>query len=256
MGEDVGNENRTSDLGRQTSDHRCELRDAGRSCFECCLTVKIERPRSDVRGLTSEVRGPRPDSCQFRQQMFVRVADHLGHAGQGGDFFRGALRIAAGDHDLRLRIFAMNAAYGGAGILVGGGSYGAGVEHDESGRGGLVGALQAPFQQLAFDGGAVGLGGPAAEICYVESCHVLLAPAPVTSLPGIHADSRGFTFQSVSIHACPRKSAERKLFFIHSNAGSGTGSTPDVKAGNPSLRRADVAAGRRDSPWNREAGGR
>jgi hypothetical protein len=25
---------------------------------------------------------------------------------------------------------------------------------------------------LAFDGGAVGLGGPAAEICHVEICHV------------------------------------------------------------------------------------
>ena len=60
--------------------------------------------------------------------MFVRVADDLGHAGEGGDFFRGALRVAAGDDDLGFGIFAMNAADGGAGVLVGRGGDSAGVE--------------------------------------------------------------------------------------------------------------------------------
>ena len=60
--------------------------------------------------------------------MLVRIADHLGYAGQGGDLLWSALRVAAGDHDLRIRIFAMNAADGGPGVLISGGSYGAGVE--------------------------------------------------------------------------------------------------------------------------------
>jgi hypothetical protein len=92
-----------------------------------------------------------------------------------------ALRVAAGDHDLRLRIFAMNAADGGAGVLVSGGRYGAGVENDEAGCRGLVGAFQAPFEQLAFNGGTVGLGGPAAEISHIESRHVSPAPALLPS---------------------------------------------------------------------------
>ena len=64
--------------------------------------------------------------------MLVRIADHLGHAGKGGDFLRSALRIAAGDHDLRVGILPMNAADGGACVLIGRGRYRAGVEDDES----------------------------------------------------------------------------------------------------------------------------
>lgn len=93
----------------------------------------------------------------------------MGHAGQSGDFFRGALRVAAGDHDPCVGIFAMNAADGGAGVLISGSGYGAGVENNESGFRGLVGPLQAAFAELAFDGGAVGLGGSAAEIRHVVS---------------------------------------------------------------------------------------
>ena len=104
--------------------------------------------------------------------MFVRVADYLGNAGKGGDFFWCALRVTAGDHDLRIRILTMNTPNGGPSVLIGRGSYGAGVENNKAGLRGLFGALQTAFPQLAFDSGAVGLGGPAAEVCHVESCHV------------------------------------------------------------------------------------
>src|SRR6185369_135804 len=125
MGEDVGNENRAADVGLRTSDIRCELRD-GDEALRICLTAKIERPRFVARG-------PEPDSSQFREPMFVRVPDHLGDAGEGGDLFRSALRVAASDHDLCIRIFAMNTADGGAGVLVSGGRYGASVENDQAG---------------------------------------------------------------------------------------------------------------------------
>ena len=104
--------------------------------------------------------------------MLMRVADHLSHAWQSGDFFRSSLRVAAGDHNLCVGILAMNATDGGAGVLIRRGGDGAGVEDDESGLGRLFGALQAAFPQLAFDARAVRLRGPAAEICHVESCHV------------------------------------------------------------------------------------
>jgi hypothetical protein len=78
----------------------------------------------------------------------------------------------------------MNAADGGAGVLVSGGRYGASVENDQAGSRGLVSALQAPFEQLVFNRGTVGLSGPAAEICHIESRHVSPAPAPATSFRG------------------------------------------------------------------------
>jgi hypothetical protein len=73
--------------------------------------------------------------------VFVRVADYGTYTREGGDFFRGALRVTAGDHDGGIRICSMNAADGGAGMLVGGGGYGAGVQHNDAGLGWFVGAV-------------------------------------------------------------------------------------------------------------------
>lgn len=103
--------------------------------------------------------------------MLVRVADYQTYARKGGDFFGSALCVAAGDHDPGLGIFPMNAANGGAGVLVGGGGYGAGVEDSDSGIGRLVGALQSALLKLTLDGRAVRLGGAASEILHVESSH-------------------------------------------------------------------------------------
>ena len=77
----------------------------------------------------------------FSKLVLVRVADHRTYAREGGDFFRGALRVAAGDDDLAAGVVAMNAADGGAGVLVGRGGYGAGVEDNDSGLGRVGGAL-------------------------------------------------------------------------------------------------------------------
>ncbi len=104
--------------------------------------------------------------------MLMGISDDAAYAGQGGDFFRRALRVAAGHHNTGVRIFAMNTADGGASVLVGSGGHSTGIEDHESGFRGLAGSLQPALPQLALYGGAVRLGSAAAEICHVESCHV------------------------------------------------------------------------------------
>jgi len=73
----------------------------------------------------------------------------------------------------------MNAADRGAGILVGGGGYGAGVEDNDSGLGGFVGAVQALLPELALDGCAVRLGGAASEIFHVEGSQASILACPM-----------------------------------------------------------------------------
>lgn len=104
--------------------------------------------------------------------MLVRIADDLAHAGQDCNFFRRSLRVAASDHDLSRGVLAMNAANGGAGVLVGCGGYGAGVKNYKLRFRSFTGTFQAALPQLAFESGTVRLRGPAAEIHHVESCHV------------------------------------------------------------------------------------
>ncbi len=100
----------------------------------------------------------------------MRVADHPLHTGEGREFFGRALRITAGDQDLRLGIGALYAAHGGAGIGIGRGSHGAGIEHNKCGSG-LACTEVAPVEQRALDGGAVRLSGAATEIDNVECAH-------------------------------------------------------------------------------------
>jgi hypothetical protein len=54
---------------------------------------------------------------------------------------------------------------------VGGSGYGAGVEDDDGGRCGIGGGGAAAVEELAFEGGAVGLCGAAAELLDVEGGH-------------------------------------------------------------------------------------
>jgi len=67
----------------------------------------------------------------------------------------------------------MHAADGLAHFIVGGRSYGAGVENDQSGFRGRRNGREALCSQAGFDGGSVGLGGSAAEIFYEESIHCI-----------------------------------------------------------------------------------
>jgi hypothetical protein len=102
--------------------------------------------------------------------VFVGVADHGGDAGQGGDFFGGALGIASGDDDSCQGILALHAADGGASVLIGGIGDGASVEYDEIGLRGGDWRQTAGFE-LMFDGGAIGLSGSASEIFDVVGGH-------------------------------------------------------------------------------------
>ena len=65
-------------------------------------------------------------------------------------------------------------SYGVAGLGVGGGGYCAGVEDDDGGRCGIGGRGAATVEELAFEGGAVGLGGTAAEVFYVVGGHLVM----------------------------------------------------------------------------------
>lgn len=103
--------------------------------------------------------------------MFVGVADDLGYARQGGDFFWGALGVASGDDDLAVGILTVDAADGSSGIVVGGSSDRASIQDDDFGAGGASVTLEAALLELALDGGAIGLGGAASEILDIESCH-------------------------------------------------------------------------------------
>jgi len=114
----------------------------------------------------------------LRQLMLVRVADDMSYARQPCDLFGGALRVATGDDNAGLRIPALNAADGRARILIGGSGDGTSIEYDDGSLAGIRGARETEFLELAFESGAVGLGGAATEILYVISGHVLMVTHP------------------------------------------------------------------------------
>ena len=114
--------------------------------------------------------------------MFVRVADYQADAGESCDFFRGALGVAAGDYDLCVGILATYAADGGASVLIGACGDRAGVHYHYRGLRGCRGAGDALRFELAFQSGAVGLSGAAAEVLDVVPGHlVMLAQVRVGS---------------------------------------------------------------------------
>src|SRR5437762_13516287 len=103
--------------------------------------------------------------------MLVRVADHAGDAGQRGNFFRSALRVATGDNNFAVRIGAMNAADRGTSILIRSGGNGAGVQNHELGIGGAGCALEPTIFELTLERGAISLCRPATEILDVKTGH-------------------------------------------------------------------------------------
>jgi CheY-like chemotaxis protein len=113
----------------------------------------------------------------FCQLVLVRVADDLRHTGQGGEFFRRALRVAAGHDDAGLRILPVYPADGGAGILIGRGRDRAGVQHDNFGFPQFGGAIESPLLELPLNGSAVGLGRATTKILYVKTCHDTIVAA-------------------------------------------------------------------------------
>jgi hypothetical protein len=102
---------------------------------------------------------------------FVGVADDPGDAGECGELFGGALGVAAGDNDASGGICGVEFSNGAAGLGVRGGGYCASVDDDYVGAGGFGRGSEASFEELAFEGGAIGLSGAAAELFDVKGVH-------------------------------------------------------------------------------------
>src|SRR5579862_2873021 len=137
-------------------------------------------------------------SHKFRELVLVGVADHLRDAGKSREFLGGALGVATGNHDAGLWILAMDAADGGARILIGGCRHGAGIQDDHFGLIERRGAFQAALFELALDGGAVGLGRAAAKILYVVTCHRTIVAALSRQSSGEKQASGSGTYPSRS----------------------------------------------------------
>lgn len=102
---------------------------------------------------------------------FVRVANDVGDAGEGGEFFGSALGVTARDDDAGGGVVGMQFANGFTRLGIRGGSDGAGIEDDNVGSVGGIGERAAPLEELALNGGAVSLSGAAAELFDVEGGH-------------------------------------------------------------------------------------
>ena len=105
------------------------------------------------------------------------VADDEGDAGEGGNFFRGALGITAGYQNARGWIDGVDFADGVAGLGIGGSGNCAGVKNHNVGRGRIGRESTALFTELALDGCAVCLRGTAAKLLYIEGAHRRKTPA-------------------------------------------------------------------------------
>ena len=105
--------------------------------------------------------------------MLMRVANHQLHAREGSDFVWSALSVASGDYDAGVGILPADSTDCGAGVLICRGRHGASVQDDNGGVSGARSANQSLLFELAFESGAVGLGGATAEVFYKESSHTL-----------------------------------------------------------------------------------
>ena len=103
----------------------------------------------------------------------MRISDDERDAFDRGEFLRSALGIATGDQNARLGMVAMKAPDGLADFIVGGRGYCAGIENDQAGVRCGSGGREAFGDEAGFNGGAVGLGGAAAEVFDEESIHYI-----------------------------------------------------------------------------------
>ena len=101
----------------------------------------------------------------------MRVADNPGDAGKSSELFGGALGVAAGDNDACGGVGGVKLSNGVAGLGVGGGRDRAGVHDDDVSGGGLGCGGATAIEQLALDGGAIGLRGATAELLDIEGRH-------------------------------------------------------------------------------------
>ena len=102
---------------------------------------------------------------------FVGIADHPGDAREGGELFRSTLRITTRHDDTSRRIPRMKFADGIASLGIRRGGHRTRVYHHDVRIRGFIGRPEAVLAQLAFDSGAIGLRGPAAELFDAECVH-------------------------------------------------------------------------------------
>ena len=113
---------------------------------------------------------------QVGDLRLVRVADHPLHARHRRQFFRRALRIAAGHQDARRRILAMHAADGLPHVVIRRRGDGAGVQNDEIGRGAVFGRVEPLGREERLERGAIGLRRAASEILNEVLLHLSIIP--------------------------------------------------------------------------------
>ena len=101
----------------------------------------------------------------------MRIAHDPGHARQRRQFFRRALRVAAGHQNAAIRIHPLQPAYRRARILIRALGYGAGIQHNNFRVANRPGALQSAFQKLPLQRRPIRLRSAAAKIFYVEASH-------------------------------------------------------------------------------------
>src|SRR5260221_7976748 len=99
---------------------------------------------------------------------FVGIADNERDAGESGQFFGGALGVTAGDENFGGGILRVDFANGIAGLSVGGGGDGAGVDDDELGGLRRSRGWAATGGGVGFDGRTGRFGGGGAPMVGVE----------------------------------------------------------------------------------------
>jgi len=104
----------------------------------------------------------------------VGIAHDPGDTGKHGQLFWSTLGVASGNDDADGGIGGVKLSNGIAGLGVGRGGDGAGVDDDDVGDGGCDGGSAAAVEQLALEGGTIRLCGAATELFDEESGHVRL----------------------------------------------------------------------------------
>jgi len=103
--------------------------------------------------------------------MLVGIAHYPTHPGDRGQFFRRPLRVATSNENAAAGVFPAHATDRGPCVLVRAFRDSAGIEDNHFGVAHCGSSLQPALQELVLERGAVGLGGAAAKILYVEAGH-------------------------------------------------------------------------------------
>ena len=110
-------------------------------------------------------------TSNFANSCLVRISNDPGYTGDLADLLRRALCVTPRHQNLARRILAMDAAYGRAGILIGGSRNRTGIQDNKRSLALMARSLEAAHQQVALNGGAVSLGSATPKVFYKETTH-------------------------------------------------------------------------------------